>query len=240
MSQTLSEPTVIGPPKPAVAPITSAQLLPRLFVFATLLFAILFGCAGRLDLPALWAYWFMFQSIALYAGTKMDPGLRQERLRPGPGGTDRNFRWLVGPIILAHLIVACLDIGRYHWSDTVPTFLQLLGFGGVLAGWALPFWAMMVNRFFSPVVRIQTERGHHVITEGPYRYVRHPGYAGMFIGALAGPLALGSWWSFAPMALVVPLFMRRLFIEDAYLHEQLAGYSDYAKTTRYRLVPGVW
>ena len=99
---------------------------------------------------------------------------------------------------------------------------------------------MIVNRFFSPVVRIQEERGHHLITEGPYRFIRHPGYAGMLLAfAGVGP-ALGSWWSLVPLVPVVLLILRRLLIEDRYLHEHLEGYAGYAQRVPYRLLPGVW
>src|SRR5207249_4357953 len=100
-------------------------------------------------------------------------------------------------------------------------------------------WAM-INRFFSSVVRIQTERGHHVVTVGPYRYVRHPGYAGAIAGFLAGPVVLGSWWAIAAVVPIVAFVLWRTAAEDRFLREKLPGYADYAERVRYRLLPGVW
>jgi protein-S-isoprenylcysteine O-methyltransferase Ste14 len=98
-------------------------------------------------------------------------------------------------------------------------------------------WAMVVNRFFSSVVRLQTDRGHHVIDSGPYRVVRHPGYAGIVASAPAGGIVIGSLWSLLPLAVMAVLLLRRLRMEDAFLHRELAGYPDYAKRVRYRLLP---
>jgi protein-S-isoprenylcysteine O-methyltransferase Ste14 len=102
------------------------------------------------------------------------------------------------------------------------------------------FWASTVNRFFSPVVRIQTERGHHVVTDGPYRYARHPGYAGAILGVPCTALALGSWWALVPAAAFVLAVLRRITIEDQYLKDNLPGYPEYAEKVRHRVVPGLW
>ena len=111
---------------------------------------------------------------------------------------------------------------------------------GVAAGLGLVLWAMAVNRFFSPAVRIQEERGHHVITSGPYRLVRHPGYAGMIVAALCSGPALGSWWAILPIAAYILLILRRAAVEDRFLQAELRGYADYARRVRSRLVPGIW
>ena len=109
-----------------------------------------------------------------------------------PGGTRPPLGLRLFTIVLfVHWIVAGLDRGRFHWSDSVPAWLQALGLIAVAAGYALCFWAMAVNRFFSSVVRIQTDRGQHVITAGPYACVRHPGYlAGIVIMVASGPQQL--------------------------------------------------
>ena len=137
-------------------------------------------------------------------------------------------------------VVAALDVGRFHWSDSVPLAVQVTAFLAMAAALAVLIWAESVNRFFSPVIRIQTERGHHVITSGPYRYLRHPGYAAapfLFVGA---GLALGSWLAaLIGLLLVIPI-LRRTAQEDRILHEQLEGYPAYAQKVRYRLFPGVW
>jgi protein-S-isoprenylcysteine O-methyltransferase Ste14 len=107
-------------------------------------------------------------------------------------------------------------------------------------GMGLSVWAILVNRFFSSVVRIQTERGHRVIDTGPYRLVRHPGYLGLLLAAVAGGIVLGSLWSLLPLVLLIALFVRRLLIEDAMLQSDLDGYVDYTHRVRHKLLPGLW
>ncbi len=99
---------------------------------------------------------------------------------------------------------------------------------------------MAVNRFFSSVVRIQKERGHHLVTDGPYRYVRHPGYVGAMISMPASAIALGSWWSLLPATAFSLVVFRRAALEDAFLRDNLDGYNRYMERVRYRLLPGLW
>ena len=101
-------------------------------------------------------------------------------------------------------------------------------------------WAMVVNRFFSSVVRLQPERGHRVIDSGPYRFVRHPGYAGMMVAALLGGIVLGSWWSMVPMLAFAAMAIRRLMMEDRFLNAELEGYREYAGRVRSKVLPGLW
>ena len=105
---------------------------------------------------------------------------------------------------------------------------------------ALSVYAMASNRFFSPVVRIQHERGHTLVTSGPYRFVRHPGYVGAILASACGGVALGSWWSLVPLAPFAALFLRRTAVEDRMLRADLDGYAGYAERVPYRLVPGRW
>lgn len=212
----------------------------RITLLIALLAGLLFGCAGRVDLPFFWAWIAIPVVTAAFLVRHIDPGLMRERLRPGQGGTDRRLRMILTPFWLAHIVIAALDVGRFHWSDDVPLALQLVGLIGFAATHALAGWAMWVNRFFSPVVRIQSERGHVLVTDGPYRWVRHPGYTGILIGLPFGGVALGSWWSLVPMIPVFLLVLRRTLIEDRFLWRYLAGYVEYAQRVRYRLVPGVW
>ncbi len=136
--------------------------------------------------------------------------------------------------------IAGLDRGRFHWSDTVTISLQFVALALFAAGWAVIVWAMHVNRFFSSVARIQHERGHYVVTSGPYRWLRHPGYSGAIVAALTSGVALGSWLSGAVGALGVPLVLWRTVAEDRLLRAELSGYEDYAQRVPYRLVPGLW
>jgi protein-S-isoprenylcysteine O-methyltransferase Ste14 len=101
-------------------------------------------------------------------------------------------------------------------------------------------WAAASNCFYSRVIRIQGDRGHAVVTSGPYRFVRHPGYAGALVTGLATPVALGSLWALVAGGMMALLLVVRTALEDQLLHKELHGYTEYAQRTRYRLVPGVW
>src|SRR6266536_1711501 len=168
-----------------------------LLIFFALMTVTFFGSAGRWDLPLAWACLGIYAAFVIAAQIFMDPELRRERLRPAPGGIDRRIRLVMLPFMLGYWVAAGLDI-RCHGSEIVPRTWQILALGGLIASLALALWAMLQNRFFSPVVRIQTERGHHLITGGPYRWVRHPGYLGGAGSALCGAIGLGSWWALLP------------------------------------------
>jgi len=202
--------------------------------------AALFGSAGSLTIPTLWVYWAILAVVFVAAFAMLDRGLLQERMRPGGRPTPLGLR-LLNIVLFAHWIIAGLDRGRLHWTDSVPLWLQALGLFIIVAGYALAFWAMIVNRFFSSVVRIQSDRGQHVVTGGPYAFVRHPGYsAGILILAASG-VALGSWLAAAFLVAVsFPFLFYRVINEDRVLRSQLPGYADYAQRVRWRLVPGIW
>jgi len=187
-----------------------------------------------------WAYLGVLFAGMVIAGQIVDPELAKERLHPGRGGTDRNLRWLVMPFFLGHLVVAGLDTGRFQWSAPMPLWMSVLGLMILATSFGLSLWAIHTNRFFSSVVRIQAERGHSLVTCGPYRYVRHPGYIAAMASSIGSGLALGSWWSYAPLVPVAFMILRRTIIEDRFLHEHLEGYAEFAKQTRYRWIPGVW
>ncbi len=201
---------------------------------------ILFGCAGRVDLPFFWGYIAVPVIAAAVITGHVDRDLMKERLRPGAGGIDRYLRIVLIPFWLAHLVIAGLDVGRFHWSDHVPLALQTVGLTLFAASYALAAWAISVNRFYSSVIRIQADRGHVLVTDGPYAYIRHPGYAGILIALPAGVVALGSWWSLAPLIPLWLLVLRRTIIEDRFLYQHLDGYPEYAVRVRYRLFPCVW
>jgi protein-S-isoprenylcysteine O-methyltransferase Ste14 len=143
------------------------------------------------------------------------------------------------PTMLAIPIVASLDDGRFHWSH-VPWWGCLQGYVLIATGFVGVTWATAVNKFFEPLVRIQTDRGHKVIDTGPYAIVRHPGYVFGFLMFLGMPLALGSWWALIPAMLLAPLLVVRTNWEDGTLRDELPGYEEYAQRVRYRLVPGIW
>jgi protein-S-isoprenylcysteine O-methyltransferase Ste14 len=211
----------------------------RLLLLELVIAGILFISAGRLDLPWFWAVLGLHAIFMLAGLVLIDPDLLRERTRPGPGGRDRNLRSWLSLLFLVQFIIAGLDAGRYGWSRAMSPMVQAAALALYMLGMVICIWAMAVNRFFSPILRIQDERGHHLVTAGPYRYVRHPGYLGILLSASAG-VALGSWWSLIALVPVAILILRRTTLEDRLLRKSLEGYANYSEQVRYRLVPGVW
>jgi protein-S-isoprenylcysteine O-methyltransferase Ste14 len=99
---------------------------------------------------------------------------------------------------------------------------------------------MRANPFYSSAVRVQSDRGHRAIANGPYRFVRHPGYAATILAVIGGGLALGSWTAMLPVLGFIALFLRRTVLEDRMLRCDLPGYAEYATTVRFRILPGVF
>jgi protein-S-isoprenylcysteine O-methyltransferase Ste14 len=204
--------------------------------------AILFITAGTFE----W-FWAWMLALVMLAGTALgvlllDPGLIEERTGVKKGYERRDFplAFIMGRLgPLAVIVVAGLDF-RFGWSGLFPDIYAVLGLVFILVGYAPMFWAMRENRFFSGVVRIQQERGHHVVTTGPYRFVRHPGYSGSIIWMLAIPFALESYWALIPAVATVIVVVVRTAFEDDTLKRELEGYTEYAHRVCYRLLPGVW
>ena len=202
--------------------------------------AALFASAGSFAFAVFWAYLAILAVVFVVAFAMLDRGLLQERMRPGGRPTPLGLR-LLNVVLLAHWVAAGLDRGRLHWTDNVPPWLQALGLLLIAAGYALVFWAMLENRFFSSAVRIQSDRGQHVVTSGPYAFVRHPGYSAGILIVLASGVALGSWLAAAFLvAVVLPFLLYRVIHEDRMLQSRLDGYADYARHVRWKLAPGFW
>ena len=201
--------------------------------------AIIFASAGRWDLPFVWAILGLLAAFYLALAAFADPGMMRERLAPGPGSRDRLTRFLGAGTLVGHWVLAGLDVGRFQWSR-VPWQVQLAGVVGYAAALGVLFWAMRANRFYSSVVRVQTERGHHTVVAGPYRFVRHPGYAATLFAMLSGGVALGSWLAMLPILVFFGLFLRRTLLEDRLLQQELEGYAEYAQKVRYRLIAGLF
>jgi protein-S-isoprenylcysteine O-methyltransferase Ste14 len=213
--------------------------LARWLTVCTVAAVLLFALSGRWQDPWLWGYIAVLSACGLYATLRLSDDLARERFRPPEPGADRLALRAIRLIALSHVIVAALDTGRWHLT-AVPEPLRFAGLVGFALAFSLVLRAMMVNRFFSPVVRIQRDRGHQVVDQGPYAVVRHPGYVGMIASGPFSGLALGSWIGFA-IALVYSLLMlRRVVFEDAFLRSNLEGYRSYAARVRHRLIPGVW
>jgi protein-S-isoprenylcysteine O-methyltransferase Ste14 len=206
---------------------------------------VLFVAAGQLDWSRAWLYLGVVvvgETLSEASLLILNPGVLNQRgttMRPDTEPFDRAFivLWPVGGFAAA--AVAGLDVGRFGWS-ALPFEAVYPGIVLTVVGYAIGTWAMAVNAYFEPTVRIQGERDHQVVTTGPYRFVRHPGYVGALLGALAAPLVLGSAWMFLPAAGIVLLFAARTALEDRTLQSGLPGYREYARNTPYRLLPGVW
>jgi len=210
-----------------------------LFVLVTAL--LLFLPAGTLDWPAAWALLLVHAGVLVVLLLTISPGLLEDRTKRH----EDTKRWdkllvmlffLLGYVVF---IIAGLDF-RFGWTGQLPLSLPAAAFVLVVLGNALVIWATLANEFFAATVRIQNERGHEVVSGGPYRFVRHPGYAGMITYVLFQPLLLGSLWALVPALLVAGLFVLRTSLEDRTLQEELPGYREYAEKVRYRLVPGAW
>jgi protein-S-isoprenylcysteine O-methyltransferase Ste14 len=137
------------------------------------------------------------------------------------------------------LLVAGLD-ELFGWSPAFSLPLKILSLVIILAGYVLGSYALIENRFFSGMVRLQTDRGQQVVSSGPYRWMRHPGYAGALLTYLAIPIFLDSSWAFLPTVFITIVLVTRTTLEDRFLQDELEGYRDYVKRVRYRLLPGVW
>jgi len=213
--------------------------LRRWFLAIVVIGSSVFLLAGRWTDPWLWAYVSVWACLTLYPTLALDDDLARERFTPPTAGADRVSLRAIRLIALAHIVVGALDVGRLHLTSVAPA-LRAVALIGMSASTLLVFHAMLSNRFFSPVVRIQRERGHRLIDTGPYGTVRHPGYAGMILMAPFSGLALGSWIAVAIALAYSALVLRRVFFEDAYLRNHLEGYAAYTERVRYRLVPGVF
>lgn len=200
--------------------------------------------SGRLDWWMAWIY------IGVRVGTgatsmlwmaKQHPAVLEERFHPGEGAKGWDS-WLGGAstlLSLVTLVVAGLD-ARFAWSPPPVLAVQLVALLVFILADAFSKWAAAFNPFYSRVVRIQDDRGHTVVTDGPYHYVRHPGYAGGMVAGAATPAVLGSLWALCAAGMLVVVLAVRTALEDRGLHAELRGYADYARRTRFRLVPGVW
>jgi len=220
-----------------------AGLVVILFYLA-LLFAIHFISAGRVQLPFSWITLGSFSVISILNVFVVEPELISERLQFGGAGVNRQDQLIATASALfalpIPLMIAGLDLGRFIWTQKFPIDTQITGVILYTMGNLLFRWAMHSNRFFSTYVRIQEDRGHQVETGGPYRFVRHPGYAGAILSAITLPLALGSWYAILSSFIgCIGLFLRTI-LEDNHLKRELAGYLEYAGKVRFRLLPGIW
>jgi protein-S-isoprenylcysteine O-methyltransferase Ste14 len=223
-----------------------------LVIFRTALFvfgvpALVLLIAGTIRWWQFWADWVVVvlgSVVGRLILARIHPDLIRERAsydsKADVKPWDRVLMPLVALILPSlTLIVAALD-KRFEWSTAPALWVQIAALVLLTLGTLLGHWATFANRFFAAVVRIQTDRGHQVVDTGPYRFVRHPGYAGLAISAVVVPLLLGSYWAFIPAVLHLVALVIRTALEDRTLRDELPGYEEYTQRTQYRLLPPIW
>jgi protein-S-isoprenylcysteine O-methyltransferase Ste14 len=221
-------------------------MLVQIVVWLAITGALLFGSAGTLLWPQAWIFLAALGGLGLVSGlaiSRSDPDLVRERMR-GPIQRDQKS-WdkvlisIFFALWMSQYVLIGLDAVRFHWSD-VPLWLQVVGGLGIASGFYACHVVLMTNTFAAPVVKIQSERKHQVISTGPYAHVRHPMYAGAVPLIVGTPLLLGSWYGLIWSAALIALVGYRAVLEENTLKAELEGYDAYAARVRYRLVPGVW
>lgn len=223
------------------------QAVIRFLVLTVFMLGVLFLSAGRIDWWEGWAYTAVALVVLVLSRSLMlikNPDLARERVQATQREDVKAWDKILLPVTatygpLVSWIVVGLD-KRFSWTPDLPNYIQIIALSVIFAGDMLGTWAMLVNRFFSSQVRIQTDRGHTVVSAGPYRVVRHPAYAGGILAWIAAPVFFSSYWVAIPSVIVIALTIIRTALEDRTLRKELPGYSQYAKSVRYRLVPGLW
>jgi protein-S-isoprenylcysteine O-methyltransferase Ste14 len=208
--------------------------------------AVLFLAAGDWGWPQGWVFLgeIAVSSFAVsFWLARHDPALLAARLsapvQPDQQPWDRVFMAAAALVFVSWLVLSALDARRFGWS-VVPLWAEALG-AVLIALCMLVVWqTFRFNTFAAPQVRVQIDRGQRVVTDGPYRIVRHPMYAGALLMFVGTPLLLGSWWGllFVPLAVVGIGF--RAVGEEQMLRLELPGYDDYTRDVRFRLFPGLW
>ena len=216
----------------------------RSVLMIVLFILLLFVPAGRLDWIEGWLFFLGFLGIVgalVIWGYHTRPDLMRERTQAGENVKlwDRLILGIYTGLLVVMLIVAGLDSGRFNWSDP-PLVHRIMAWLGLLISVTLVWWTMAVNPFLSEQVRIQDDRGHQVVSEGPYKFVRHPMYVGVILAVICVPIVLGSYWAWIPASLIALLFIIRTALEDRTLQEELPGYREYAERVRFRLIPHIW
>lgn len=222
-----------------------AKLWLQNLIWIAVLGALLFVPAGTLHWPAAWLFLGTIGILGVAGGlwlARHDPALLAERMRPmmqhDQPAADKTFVLVFGFAALIWFLAIGFDM-RQH-GVRIPWAWQTLGFLMLLLSSGFIMWVMRENSFAAPVIKLQTERGHRVISTGPYAFVRHPMYSGTVLFFVGAPLLLGSCWGVATSPLFAVLFAFRVVIEERALVAGLPGYADYAARVRYRLAPGLW
>lgn len=208
---------------------------------------LLFACGGDIRWWQAWVFALLI--VAAGVGGRIwaewrHPGLLAERVRSLKATDVKAWDKVLGPLMALTLsfplvVVAGLD-RRFGWSPVFPTWLNIAGILLITIGYAFAAWALAENRFFSALMRIQTDRGHVVCDSGPYRIVRHPGYAGNLLALPGIVLGFDTAWTLIPAGGALVVAVIRTALEDRTLRDELPGYREYTSRVRYRLFPGVY
>jgi protein-S-isoprenylcysteine O-methyltransferase Ste14 len=215
------------------------RVLRRWVLILAMLAILLFSAAGTIRIASIQAYLAAYGAFLFVAMSAVDPRLARERVNPGRDAVAPHLRFMSGLFFLLTVATAAFAVGRLHIMAVPP---QLRWFALLLFAMssALQAWAMIRNSFFSPVLRIQNEHGHHLVESGPYRFVRHPGYLAMCFSIPASAVAIGSWLALIPASIFVAVILRRATTEDEFLRKHLAGYTQYASRVPGALVPRLY
>jgi len=232
---------------PEVAQAASARQWISLVVVHLFIPLVLLVCGGDFGWWQAWGYSLLFVTAGLRGrvwAERRHPGLLAERQNLEKVQSAKAWDKVLAPLMALSVtfpmvIVAGLD-HRFGWSPVFPLWFIMLGFLLISLGYAFAAWALIENRFFSSVVRVQVDRGHGVCDSGPYQIVRHPGYAGSILSLLGIVLALSSMWTLIPAVVALIIAVIRTMLEDQTLQDELPGYRDYARRVRYRLIPGIY
>ena len=219
----------------------------KLVVVYLLIPMILLICGGDIGWWQAWLYCIVILSVGIGGrmwAERRHPGLTAARQDSEIIQSAKAWDKVLAPLMAVSIgypivLVAGLD-HRFNWSTGFPLWLTVIGFSLTLLGYAFAAWALVENRFFYSVVSIQTDRGHVVCDSGPYRLVRHPGYAGNILGLFGIALALGSIWALIPATVASIIAVIRTVLEDQTLQAELPGYPDYTQRVRYRLIPAIY
>jgi protein-S-isoprenylcysteine O-methyltransferase Ste14 len=223
-----------------------AKLTVQTCLGLALMAMLLFVPAGTLHWPAAWVLLAELGILGFACGLWLawtDPDLLRERMSPlvqrDQEASDRTLMKIISIAFVVWLVFMPLDACRFGWSH-VPLWVRWIGAIAIAVSLAIVHWTVLENRYAVVVVRVQRERGQHVITTGPYRFVRHPMYAGAILLFVGTPLLLGSWYGLIGAAIIMALFCVRITIEERTLRAELEGYTEYAAGVPSRLIPGVW
>ncbi len=220
-----------------------------LFNLLTLLLLLImpFIASGNWAWDLGWLYtgsMILFTLVSRIIAIRLHPGFARERATASAMQDTKSWdKWIVPLVALWLPLISVLIAGldkRLSWSTDLPAWVHWIGLALLIIGYAVGTWAMAVNAFFSSHVRIQKDRGHQVITTGPYAIVRHPAYATGAVAMVGIPLLLDSLWAFPTILLLCIGIVIRTSLEDKTLLSELPGYQVYAKKVRFRLFPGVW